>query len=248
VGGKPKLLRRAGRPEGVPASYRWKGVNRVKNWTKASTAGVLALAMATLAAGTAKAAIPIYPNVNTENPVTYQFNAAADGDLIAYFAGNSGSFSNVLGLLVNGVDSGITGLESLTATEGQQLNFGQVAQGDSLVFYIHVNPNEDNDNDPSNDRFFYSDKSRNFDGVNHVFSAPYTGGDFGIPAGTYVSFEDLDGGGDFNYKDLDFVFSNVTTISTGVPEPATWAMTILGIGFTGAALRQRNRTKLRFAF
>lgn len=41
-------------------------------------------------------------------------------------------------------------------------------------------------------------------------------------------------------------FSGLLTLS-GVPEPSTWSLMILGFGFTGAAMRRRVRTK-RVAF
>ena len=35
--------------------------------------------------------------------------------------------------------------------------------------------------------------------------------------------------------------------SVGVPEPATWAMMILGMGAVGAGMRRRRRTAVRYA-
>jgi hypothetical protein len=49
-------------------------------------------------------------------------------------------------------------------------------------------------------------------------------------------------------------YSHITFFNTGstgaVPEPATWAMMLLGFGFVGAAMRRRQtrRAKVRFAF
>jgi hypothetical protein len=181
-------------------------------------------------AGAASAAIPFYPTAGIENPAAYTFTAAATGDLVAYFAGSTAGYSEVLGVLVNGVDSGITGLENHSTPLGTALNFGQVNAGDSLTFYINVLTTGDT---------FYSKPSMNVDGVQHVWSTSYAGGDYGIPAGTFVAFEDLRGGGDLNYNDLDFVFTNVAAENT-VPEPATWALMIAGFGLVGGALRRRN--------
>jgi hypothetical protein len=75
--------------------------------------------------------------------------------------------------------------------------------------------------------------------VQHIWSTSYAGGDYGIPAGTFVAFEDLLGGGDLNYNDLDFVFTNVG-VSNAVPEPAVWAMMIAGFGLVGYAARRRT--------
>lgn len=211
-------------------------------WTK--RLAPLALGLGALTSGQAQAAITIYPDAGTPNPALYTFTATSSGPIIAYFAGNRGSYENILGLLVNGTDVGIYGLNSLSAVAGDSLNFGNVNAGDVLTFFIHVNPNEDGDGDPSNDRYFYSNKALNFDGVNHVYSSSYAGGDYDIPAGTYVAFEDLDYGGDFNYADLDFVFTNVS-VSSAVPEPATWAMMLLGIGFVGGAMRRKQKPALQ---
>lgn len=193
-----------------------------------TAAASLALA---LSATPASAAIPVYPDGGNQNPFTYSITATASANVIAYFAGVSGSFTNYLGLLVNGVDTGILGLNSQETAPGTALDFGAVNAGDLLTFYIFVETTGDH---------WYSDQSLNIDGVNHVWSTDYEGGDFDIPAGTYMTFEDLPDGGDFNYQDLGFVFTNVSVIGTAVPEPASWAMMIAGFGLVGAAMRRRR--------
>ncbi|MGQ5702152.1 PEPxxWA-CTERM sorting domain-containing protein [Sandaracinobacteroides sp. A072] len=191
------------------------------------------LVLATVAAfglsAAANAALPVYPDAGTINPVDYSFTASADGDIVAYFAGHSAGYTNYLRLLVNGVDTGIEGLNNQTSALGESLNFGAVQAGDVLTFAIRVSNTGD---------FFYSDRNLNADGITHIYSAPYAGGDFGIPAGVYVGFEDILGGGDKDYDDLRFVFTNVS--GGAVPEPATWAMLIAGFGLVGFAARRRR--------
>ncbi len=180
----------------------------------------------------ALADIPDYPNSGTENPELYTFTAAADGNLVAYFTGSSGSFTNVLGLIRNGVDIGLSTLNSQSSAAGDSFDFGAVDAGDSLVFYIDVNGGEFK---------WHSTVALNADLTNHVWSTDYAGGDFGIPAGRFVTFEDLPGDGtDFNYDDLGFVFTNVDTVATPVPEPATWALMVAGFGTVGFAARRRT--------
>ncbi len=183
---------------------------------------------AALLASQAQAAIPIYPSPGTVNPIDYSFTAASTGNIVAYFAGNGAGFTNLLGLLVNGVDTGIEGLNNQTSAIGDSLDFGPVTAGDVLTFRLRVTDNGD---------LFYSDRSLNTDGITHIYATNYAGGDFGLPAGTYVGFEDLNGGGDLDYEDLAFIFTNVRS---NVPEPAAWALMLAGFGLVGSAMRRRR--------
>ena len=188
-----------------------------------------ATAMLVLVAATAAKADVIYPNPGTENPTTYTFKATSNGSLLAYFYGSGASFSESLGVLVNGQDRG-TALDNHSSAYGQMYNFGNVSVGDTLVFYDDVK---------TTGYTYYSDIKMNSDGVNHVYSTAFAGNGK-IPAGTYVGFEDLSlhetGWTDNNYTDEQFVF----TIAA-VPEPSTWAMMILGFAGVGF-LAYRRRT------
>jgi hypothetical protein len=190
----------------------------------------LAIAALILSATAASAvSLPTYPTSGSENPDTYSFTAASTGDITAWFAGSTAGYTENLGLLINGVATGITGLVNHSSNYGDWVVLGQANAGDSLVFFTNIFNTGDT---------FYSTAGLNSDGINHVFAAGF-GGDSVIPAGTYVAFEDLNGGGDFNYHDETFVFTNVAGAGGTVPEPASWAMMITGFALVGAALRRR---------
>jgi len=202
-------------------------------------AAVFAIALVGAARPASADAIP-YPGSGLYNPVTYSFTAASDGDVIAYIVGGFGAgYTNELGLLINGLDTGVYGLNNHASAIGDSLNFGFASAGDTLTFVLK---------NLSVGASAYSDPGLNvaYDdpgvvGHNHVFSTDYTatGPVFpGVPVGIYVGFEDLAfPNADFNYNDESFVFANVK--GTAVPEPAS--LLLLGAGLTGISFRLRRR-------
>src|SRR5262249_1652079 len=133
-----------------------------------------------------------YPNPGTVNPATYNFTAAFTGDVIAFFARNSASFENVLGLQINGVSTGIFGLDNLTSHVGDSVNLGFAHAGDTLTFVMrNIVPG-------NGDLFSNPALNGPYDGLavgtQHIYSTSYTATSpiFGsIPVGVFVAFEDL---------------------------------------------------------
>src|SRR4029078_11359211 len=171
-----------------------------------------------------------YPSPGTPNPEVYSVVAAATGDITAYFAGSDAGHSDSIGLLVDGVPTGIIGLNNHTSSLGDSIVLGSVNAGDVLTFFLV---------DFTSGSTWYSDKSLNVDGnAQHAYSAPYPGPNppfgFGIPNGTFIGFEDLSQakGGDFDYNDDSCVFTNVALVSE-TPLPAALPLWAGGAGVIG---------------
>ena len=175
-------------------------------------------------------AIP-YPSPGTPSYTTYNFTAGFTGTETLYIqALGTADFADNLYVIVGGGTPIATGLNP-TSPVGTQFSFA-VTAGESIVFELAN----------ANGQTYYSNALATIDGVSHVYSTPFSGGG-GIPAGTYVGFEDnvwnLPGENlsDFKYQDLQFVFAEA------VPEASTWVMLVLGfagLGFMGYR-RSRNR-------
>ncbi len=179
-----------------------------------------------------------YPNPGTQSPNNYSFTATSTGAITAYFDGSGASYTEVLGLLVNGVPTGIVGLNNHSTPIGQSLDLGNANAGDSLDFFINV---------LTTGNTWYSNTALNSDGANHVYSTSFSGSS-GIPAGTYVGFEDLAANvADYNYTDEQFVFTNTTT-NPSTPEPATAALCGLALLSLAAARRRKVRHGLPQTF
>lgn len=148
-----------------------------------------------------------YPNKGTPNPVVNTFTAVQSGDVIAYFAGSEAGNDEEIGLLVNGVPTGIVGLDNHSSSVGQSLDLGHVNAGDSLVFFMQCNTyGLDAYSDPSMNSAYDFDGSK---GHNHLYCTSFTGEiSAAIPVtnGLYFGFEDLRfPNSDFDYNDVTFV-------------------------------------------
>jgi hypothetical protein len=166
------------------------------------------------------------------------FTAAATGTLTAYFINSDSAYTSVIGVSINGVESGAWGLNNHGSTAGQSLVLGDVNTGDMIQFNLFVT----NTNDTLS-----SDASRNADHFNHVYATSFVG-DGSIPAGTFVGFEDLAGGGDEDYNDIEFVFTNTAAAPVQaapalpeVPEPAS--ISLFGLGMAALAMRRKRHVR-----
>jgi len=152
---------------------------------------------------------------------------ATDGEVIAEFLGHTADYSNDLYL-----DSPANGLGIIfnnhVTPPGTTMSLGSFTAGTELVFRIHVNN--------TGDDFFTGPGSRNIDDLEHaVVDDAYGSGK------TYVGFEDLLRGGDKDYDDLMFAFTNVQGGGGGqVPEPMTLALVGLGLGATALGRKLRR--------
>ena len=181
----------------------------------------------------ASAAPAPYANAGTQNLIEYTFTATTTGDITAYFVGKGGAeFVNTLSISVNGVATGLSGLNNQTSVYGESLNFGHANAGDTIVFSLYV---------ADLNRSWSSIKSQNVDYVNHVYSASFAG-DQSIPTGLYLAFEDFKGYDlpDYNYLDAQFVISNVTSPEVPVPA-AAWLMGSGLLGLAGVARRRAQK-------
>lgn len=166
----------------------------------------------------------IYQNAGSI-AVSHSFLAASTGEVNAYLYGTTANDDESLGLLVNGVSTGIWGLENHSAAYGQELSFGSVNAGSALTFQIFVQ---------NTGYTLTSDPALNADGINHAYTHSFAGNGI-IPAGTYIGFEDLMLGApsDLNYNDDTFVVTNVAA-AAAIPQFRSFAQSVRSTG-TGLA-------------
>lgn len=146
-------------------------------------------------------------------------------------------------LFAGGQSAGDQSAISIKADGSVYHNFGDTGidfAGNSFGYYIDASAGNQNNN-----AIFYSDTNLNTDGVDHMFA--YQGDDRevvqlpNLAAGTWVdsefilAFEDLYGGGDFDYTDLVVMVESVEPI----PEPAT--LFLLGSGLLGLVGYSRKK-------
>ena len=90
-------------------------------------------------------------------------------------------------------------------------------------------------------QFFQLDSPGFVNELRLYFSSPLTSR--GATLDSRFSYENEPSGGN------RFLSGTVTAVTSAVPEPASWAMTMLGIGIVGYAMRRRQQvtTRVRFA-
>ena len=148
---------------------------------------------------------------------------AKTGDVGLQFVASDALYHSTIGL--SGGPSAI--FDDHSSHTGDTYYLGSFAAGTVLDFTLDVLN--------TGNTFFSDDALSNADGVTHAQLS--SAGDR-----VTVGFEDLYGGGDRDYNDAVFSISNASLAPVAaVPEPASWAMMIFGIGGVGGLLRRGRK-------
>ena len=126
--------------------------------------------------------------------ITEQTLITTGGDVIVTFVSNGAGYTSELFLDDPLADDADAIFNNWTTDIGQSMNLGSFAAGTELVFKLVVQQ--------TGDIFYTGAGSRNADGIVHALVESVAGQ-------VLVGFEDLFGGGDLDYDDLVFAFTNV---------------------------------------
>jgi hypothetical protein len=129
-------------------------------------------------------------------PILEQTLIATGDDVIVTFVSNGATMTSELWLEGDAGDELGALFNNWTTPVGTSLNLGSFAEGTELVFKLVVGQ--------TGDIFYTGAASRNPDDLVHASLESATGQ-------VLVGFEDLLGGGDRDYDDLVFAFTNVLT-------------------------------------
>jgi hypothetical protein len=132
------------------------------------------------------------------------------GLVTATFAGSDSAFDNLLLLASPPNNLGVI-FEGHVTPSGTMVDLGAFNAGTELIFAL---------NNQNGGIFFTGPANRNPDNVAHAIVDDQFG-----PGQTLVRFEDLFGGGDLDYNDLEFTLSNVTS---AVPDGGSTTAMLLG--------------------
>jgi hypothetical protein len=143
-------------------------------------------------------------------PILEQTLIATGGDVVVTFVSNGAAMASELWLDGDAGDELGAIFNNWTTAIGTSMNLGSFAEGTELVFKLLV--------EQTGDVFYTGPAARNPDGLVHAVLESATGK-------VLVGFEDLFGGGDLDYDDLVFAFTNVT--------PTDSSATTGGAGTTG---------------
>jgi hypothetical protein len=195
--------------------------------------------------------VALSPKAAVASPIIGAQLFATGGHVVATFLGQSAGFTNDLYLFSAGdlihplaltgtvgpgyAEAGLI-FSNHSTPPGTSIDLGNFAAGTELVFGIFVRD--------TGFTYFMGPAARNPDllahgAVDNGLAPPFPGFLPPPPGALGVGFEDIFGGGDLDYDDLGFGFTNVVT---AVPEPAT--LLLLGSGLAAAAWRGRRRTRV----
>ena len=175
-------------------------------------------------------------------PILEQTLIATGGDVVVTFVSNEAGYTSEL-FLDGALGDDIGAIFNNWTTElGTSMNLGSFEQGTELVFKLLVQQTAN--------VFYTGDGSRNLDGLVHAVIQDVAGQ-------VLVGFEDIMGGGDLDYNDLVFAFTNVmaedssgggagggdvggTTGAAVVDEPSTLLLFGGGLAMVGIAMRRQS--------
>lgn len=148
---------------------------------------------------------------------------ADTGAVTVSFLGSDAGYTDVL--YYAGAAGDQTMFTGHVSAVGDSKSLGVFTKGTELTFRMYVNNTGDN--------FFTGPASANSDNVLHAKAV------LDADKSAVVGFEDLRGGGDQDYNDIQFRVTNVTNLPA-VPEADTWAMLAAGLGLLGVVSRRRK--------
>lgn len=143
-----------------------------------------------------------------------RFVVVNDGPVTAYNISSSADYKGIMDANFSDSDRHTPDLLTNRNGFGEEWDFLDRPAGTEVVFTYHV---QDTGN------WFYSDTKFNDDGINHIFWSSFNLKD-GTPA-VLIGFEDIWGGGDWDFNDSLVMFTNVSP----VPEPSTYLMLLAGL-------------------
>lgn len=180
-----------------------------------------AVIVAALSATAAAAATVPTPPAGTEGLKIF----TTGGKVTATFEGRDAGYSHILFLDNGDADYGndLQLFDSASATTGSTALVGIFSAGTELLFRLLVS---------DGNSYFSGPAARNYDNFPHASVQSNW-----KPGTTLVGFEDLPYGGDRDYNDLAFSFTNTVA---PVPLPAT--LPLLAAGIAGFAALRRRKT------